>query len=224
MRESLGKHTVKSYDQDLKSVISTIYEALDLVLVSIDMVAKIIENHPESNEDFLSEIVKHDYKVNALDSLVERKVISILALRQPMAVDLRYIVSSIKVSSNLERMGDQCKNIIKKITLIAKRKFDDDIKKALLSMIEISKTMVQDAVHAFNEQDLASAEKALKTDDMIDDIYRNLFKILECESFSKDEAKYVINVLFIAKSFERFADHSTNIADIAKYVITSETK
>jgi phosphate transport system protein len=217
---SLKEHTVKSYDKDLESISETLAEMMDLVLVSVDMVTETIKH----NNNFLQKIISHDYKINSLDFLIERKVVSMLALRQPMAVDLRYIVSALKVSSNLERIGDQAKGIIKKIARIGADKFDNDVRKSLFAMIKLSKIMVHDSVIAFNGQNLEIAEAVLKKDDKIDKIYSGLFSILEGESFTKAQAERIISTLFIAKSFERLADHSTNIAEITRYVITGETK
>ncbi len=218
---TLKEHTVKSYDKDLQSISGTLDEMVNLVSASIDMVAEMIKHN---HEDYLEKITAHDYKINALDFLIERKITTMLALRQPMAVDLRYIVSSIKVSSNLERIGDQAKSIIKKIDRIGAKAFDNHVKKSLLEMVELSKVMVLDSVVAFNDQDVDKADLVLKQDDKIDAIYSGLFDILEGESFSKQQTEKIINILFIAKSFERLADHSTNIAEITKYVATGETK
>jgi phosphate transport system protein len=218
---SLKEHTVKSYDKDLQSIAGTLDEMLDLVLISIDMVAEMIEHN---HKNYLEKITTHDYKINSLDFLIERKITTMLALRQPMAVDLRYIVSALKVSSNLERVGDQAKSIIKKITRIGADEFDVNVKKSLLDMVQLSKIMVRDSVIAFNDQNLEMADEVLREDDEIDEIYSGLFSILEGESFSKKQAERIINILFIAKSFERLADHSTNIAEITKYVSTGETK
>ena len=222
---SLKEHTVKSYDLDLQSIASTIDEMMHLVMTSVDMVAAMISHKGDYREkDFLEKITSHDYKINTLDFLIERKVTTMLALRQPMAVDLRYIVSALKVSSNLERIGDQAKSIIKKIDRIGPQAFDAEIKKSMFDMAELSKEMVRNSVISFNDQNHQLAEEVLKQDDKIDSIYSSLFAILENDSFSKSQAEEMINILFIAKSFERLADHSTNIADIAKYVITGETK
>lgn len=218
---SLKEHTVKSYDKDLNSIAETLEEMSELVLISIDMVAEMIKH---THENFLEKITTHDYKINSLDFLIERKITAMLALRQPMAVDLRYIVSALKVSSNLERVGDQAKSVIKKIDRLSNKGFDVNVRKSLLEMAELSKVMVRESVIAFNNQDLQKAEEVLKEDDQIDDIYSSLFGILEGESFSKEQAEKIINILFIAKSFERLADHSTNIAEITKYVSTGETK
>ena len=218
---TLSKHTVKSYDNDLQNISSTIEEMLDLAIVSIDMVLDTIKNNlPDSVE----KITAHDYKINSLDFLIERKVTAILALRQPMAVDLRYIVSAIKVSSNLERIGDQAKSIIKKIINAGDALLDEKLRTPLLEMISLSKIMVKDSIKAFNNQDLQISELVLEKDDEIDEIYSGLFKIIDNSNFDKVKIAKIINVMFIAKSFERLADHATNIAEINKYVVTGETK
>jgi phosphate transport system protein len=218
---TLKEHTVKSYDKDLRAIADTLDEMVDLVIHSIEMVAQMIKLRDSS---FIEKITDHDYKVNTLDHLIEKKVTAMLALRQPMAVDLRYIISSLKVSSNLERSGDQAKSIIKKIALIGSEKFESGVEESLISMIETCKKMVREAVSSFNDQNIVLAELVLKQDDAIDQTYSDLFRIMEHENFSKDQVKKLTNTLFIAKSFERLADHSTNIAEIANFVVTGEIK
>lgn len=218
---SLKEHTVKSYDKDLQSIAGTLDQMLHLVLQSVDMVAQMIKLRDPS---FIEKISTHDYKINALDHLIEKKVTAMLAMRQPMAVDLRYIISSLKVSSNLERSGDQAKSIIKKIAMIGSEEFESDVENSLISMIELCKEMVNEAVISFNDQNVELASLVLEQDDVIDQIYSDLFRIMEHENFSKDQVKKITNTLFIAKSFERLADHSTNIAEIAQFVVTGEIR
>lgn len=218
---SLKEHTVKSYDKDLQSIADTLESMLEMVEESIDMVAEMIKTRDNS---LIEKITAHDYKINTLDHLIEKKVTAILALRQPMAVDLRYIISSLKVSANLERSGDQSKGIIKKIARIGHEKFDEWVEKSLLEMISLSKEMAREAVLAFNSQNIELANLVLKQDDKIDTIYSDLFKIIDQENFNREQVKRITNTLFIAKSFERLADHSTNIAEIANFVVTAEIK
>ncbi|OFW80728.1 MAG: phosphate transport system regulatory protein PhoU [Alphaproteobacteria bacterium RIFCSPLOWO2_01_FULL_40_26] len=218
---SLKEHTVKSYDKDLQSIAGTLDNMLYLVIESIEMVAQMIETR---DENLIEKINAHDYKINSLDHLIEKKVTAILALRQPMAVDLRYTISSLKVSSNLERSGDQAKSIIKKIARIGREEFEVGVEKSLLAMIDLCKEMVREAVISFNEQNAELADLVMKQDDDIDHIYSDLFRIIEHENFNKEQVKKITNTLFIAKSFERLADHSTNIAEIAKFVVTGEIK
>jgi phosphate transport system protein len=214
-------HTVKSYDKDLQSISKTLDEMLELVIESIDMVAQMFKTR---DQNLIEKITAHDYKINSLDHLIEKRVTAILALRQPMAVDLRYTISSLKVSSNLERSGDQAKSIIRKIARLEQENFANDIEQSLISMIELSKTMAKEAITAFNNHDLDLANLVLKQDDEIDKIYSDLFRIIDHENFNRKEVKQITNILFIAKSFERLADHSTNIAEIAGFVVTGEIK
>ncbi|NBR95796.1 MAG: phosphate transport system regulatory protein PhoU [Proteobacteria bacterium] len=218
---SLKEHTVKSYDNDLKSIAGTLDLTVSLIFQSLDMISSAINQH---NQQLVEDITNHDYKINTLDHLIEKKVTTILALRQPMAVDLRYIISSLKVSANLERIGDQAKNIIKKISLLDDYNFDSKVQEWLTQMISISKNMIQNAVLAFNSQNLDLAKQVMTQDDIIDQTYRNFFSLLNKENFSRNEVNQIINTLFIAKSFERLADHSTNIAEITGFVITGERK
>ncbi len=217
----LKEHTVKSYDKDLQSIVGTLETMVEMVNESIDMVAQMIQTRDNS---LIEKITAHDYKINSLDHLIEKKVTAILALRQPMAVDLRFTISSLKVSSNLERSGDQSKSIIKKIARIGIESLDPRVEKALLDMINLTKIMVKEAIIAFNNHNLELAKIVLAQDDEIDAIYSNLFTIIDQESFSKEEVQRITNILFIAKSFERLADHSTNIAEIAGFVVTGEIK
>jgi len=214
-------HTVKSYDKDLQSISKTLEEMLELVIESIDMVAQMFKTR---DQNLIEKITAHDYKINSLDHLIEKKVTAILALRQPMAVDLRYTISSLKVSSNLERSGDQAKSIIRKIARLEQENFANDIEQSLISMIELSKTMAKESITAFNNHDLELANLVLKQDDEIDKIYSDLFRIIDHENFNRKEVRQITNILFIAKSFERLADHSTNIAEIAGFVVTGEIK
>ncbi len=214
----LKQHTVKSYDKDLESITGTLDHLLDLLNESISMVEDVIE-HPD--KQLVEQISAHDYKINHLDHLTEKKVTSMLALRQPLAFDLRYIISSLKVSANLERMGDKCKSIVKKIAHLD-AELDDKTRDSLLKMLRIAKEMTKNAVAAFSEHDLEKAAQLLKQDDQIDQIYENLFSIAQGENFNQQQVKNIINILFIAKSFERLADHAANIAEMVQYVVSGE--
>ncbi len=218
---SLKDHTVKSYDNELQSIAGTLDLTVSLIFQSLDMISSAINNY---NQQLVQNITNHDYKINTLDHLIEKKVTTILALRQPMAVDLRYIISSLKVSANLERIGDQAKNIIKKISLLEGYNFDEKVKEWLTQMISISKNMVQNAVLSFNSHNLNLAQQVLAQDDIIDQTYSNFFSLINKENFNRNEVNQIVHTLFIAKSFERLADHSTNIAEITGFVITGEIK
>ncbi len=220
---TLKQHTVKSYDKELNSISSTLDDELGLAIESIEMVKDLIEkSNSPGDANSVERITTHDYKINHLDNLIEKKVTTMLALRQPMAFDLRYIITSLKVSSSLERVGDQAKSIIKKIAYLDQDSIDKKTRISLLKMLEIAQSMVRDAVNAFINHDLDKANKILKRDDEIDDIYRDLFSLIDHDDFNRNQVKAVINILFIAKSFERLADYATDIAKITHYVVSGE--
>jgi phosphate transport system protein len=214
----IKQHTVKSYDKDLQSISGNLDYIVELLNQSISMVEEVIK---DPKKHLVKQIVDHDYKINQLDNLTERKVTAMLALRQPMAFDLRYVVSALKVSSNLERMGDKCKSIIKKIAHLD-NEIDSKTKNALLEMLKIAKEMTGDAVASFNENNLETATSVLEKDDEIDKIYKGLFSLAKGESFNEHQVQNIVNILFIAKSFERLADHAANIAEMVEYVTSGE--
>jgi phosphate transport system protein len=214
----IKQHTVKSYDKDLHSISGNLDYILDLLNHSISMVEEVIK---DPQKQLVAQIVEHDYKINHLDNLTERKVTAMLALRQPMAFDLRYVISALKVSANLERMGDKCKSIIKKIAHLDDE-IDDKTKDALLEMLKIAKEMTDGAVEAFNQNDLKAAKAVLEKDDEIDKIYKSLFDLAKGETFNEHQVQNIVNILFIAKSFERLADHAANIAEMVEYVTSGE--
>lgn len=213
---SLAKHTVKSYDDDLKSISSDLEVMLDHVVVSIDLIVEAVEN---PDQDYYSKIKENDEKINAIDKRIEKDVVEILARRQPMAVDLRFVTSTLKVATNLERAGDQSKNIVGKIAKIKNQVINKDFCDLFLEMADISKVMVSDAIASFNSHDSILAETVLANDDKVDADYKKFKELILGENFTRNEVIDLIDLLFVAKSFERLADYAVNIAEISKYVI-----
>lgn len=216
---SLSKHTVRSYDDALSSVAADLELMLDKVKISIDMVLQSIEN---PDQDYYAKVQAHDREVNEIDKKIEQKVVQLLALRQPMAVDLRYVTSMLKVSANLERIGDQAKNIVGKIGKIKNRVIDKRFIDLFIDMTNISKNMIDAAVVSFNSQDAQKAEFVLESDAAINADYKEFKNIIDGENFTRSEVIDLIDILFVAKSLERLADHTTNIAELSKYVITGK--
>jgi len=216
---SLAKHTVKSYDDDLRSVSLDLEKMLGMVHQSIDIVIEAVEN---LDQDYYGKIQDHDYKVNDIDKKIETKVVELLALRQPMAVDLRFVTSLLKVSANIERVGDQAKNIVGKIGKIKNQIIDQKFIDLFLNMARISKTMMKDAVDSFNLQDIDKANAVIEKDLAINADYKEFKGLIKGENFTRNEVIDMIDILFVAKSLERLADHAKNVAEISKYVITGK--
>jgi phosphate transport system protein len=164
-------------------------------------------------------VVEHDHEVNGLDVQLDDACIKLLALHQPTARDLRFITTAMKISSELERMGDHAENI-------ARRALELNEEPQLKPYIDIPRManwtmrMVQDCLNAFVNSDASLARKVCGDDDFVDDVNEQLFR--ELLSFMLENPKTItraIRLTFVAKSLERIADHATNIAELVVYMV-----
>src|SRR6185437_216441 len=133
-------------------------------------------------------------------------------MQQPMAVDLRFIVSCIKINSDLERVGDQAVNIAQRILEMpehSQAEFQADIPK----MASLATEMVHDALNAFVTADPDLARSVLRRDDMVDNLNREIFSVAESTIGRSEARREALNTLIVARNLERVADHATNIAE-----------
>ncbi len=213
---SLAKHTVKSYDDEFKSIAADVSEMLRLTINSIRFISQALDS---GDNKLYDEVRNNDQLINDLDRNIESRIAQIIALRQPMAVDLRYLVSAIKVAVNVERAGDQAKNIVGKIVKLRDSDINSQFVALINEMVEISKDMLQNAVESYNNQDLSQANRVLELDEKINADYKQFKKIIGDDNFDRDQVLDFIDVLFVAKSLERIGDYAKNIAEISQYVI-----
>jgi phosphate transport system protein len=213
MQINLKEHTVKSFDKNLQKISNLIIQMSNLCVKSVKIVE---ESMSLDSEDNLKKINDHDKKINEYDHKIGNEVVAFIALRQPKASDLRFLVSAIKVSANLERIGDYAKSVIKKLS---KNKVSAENYKNLLKMTSLAKEMIIDSVDALVNNDLENSKKIQKQDDEIDEIYRQIFSSLES---NEGDTKDLMYSLLIAKSIERLADHAVNVAEIVHYNVTGE--
>ena len=216
MQRDLGQHTVKSFDEKLSDISNLVLEMSKLTIESISL----IESAIKGDTALMDVACDHDKKVNEYDYDISNEVVAFIALRQPKAHDLRFAISAIKVSSNLERVGDYAKGVVQKISksdVNLSQNYGED----LLKMTKIAQEMVKNAVNSFINNDLEKSQKVLQKDDEIDQIYRAFFSNFN-NSKIDESSRELINVIFIAKSIERLADHASNIAAIVNYVVTGK--
>jgi len=165
-------------------------------------------------------VIDGDREVDEAEVRLEEECLKILALHQPVANDLRFIVSVLKINNDLERIGDLATNIAQRALHIGERMplpvpFD------MRGMAEEVQWMVRASLDAFVQQDLELANRVLERDDTVDDIHRETYKKVESRiRENKDEPHFetVIRWLSISRSLERIADHATNIAEDAIYM------
>ena len=151
--------------------------------------------------------------INHYEREIDQMALDLLAMEQPMAVDLRFVLAAIKINADLERVGDQSMTIALLVEELADGQpcdFPLDIPR----MAELSMNMVRTALRALTERDAELAVTVLAMDDAVDEIYRRAKRVLtECMVQDSTAAKAAINLLFISRSLERIADHATNMAE-----------
>ena len=173
----------------------------------------------ERDSELAHEVVMQDHHVNSLDVDIDDACIKLLALHQPAARDLRFITTAMKISSELERMGDLSENI-------ATRALELNEEPQLKPYIDLPRMgdwtmrMVQECLNAFVNSDSRLARKVCNDDDYVDDLNEQLFR--ELLSFMLENPRTItraIRLTFVAKSLERIADHATNIAELVVYMV-----
>jgi phosphate transport system protein len=152
-------------------------------------------------------------KINAAERDVDEMSIDLLAMQQPMAIDLRFIVACIKINADLERVGDQAVNIAERVMDLVTRP-DPALNVDIPRMAQLTISMVRDALNAFLTADVDLAQAVLERDDLVDDMNREIFAAVDAamaKSFGMH--RNLLDTLIVARNLERVADHATNIAE-----------
>jgi phosphate transport system protein len=202
-------------------------EALKKQILSLgamveERVRMAIEAFETRNGELAQQIVDSDTEIDEAEVEVEEECLKILALHQPVAVDLRFINAVIKINNDLERVGDEAVNIAERVDNIARRApvnvpFEYGV------MAEKTEAMLRSSLDALVNLDADLAYKVCLSDDEVDDINRDIYdKIKEVIKEQPDRVGYLINLLFIARHLERIADHATNIAEEVIYMVEGE--
>jgi len=167
-------------------------------------------------------IIKQDFEIDEMEVEVEEECLKILALHQPVAVDLRFLIAVIKINNDLERIGDQAVNIAERVVSITKQDPTDFVFD-YSSMAEKAQIMLKMSLDALVNMDVDLALKVCLLDDEVDDIKVIAYnKIKAAMAQNPDNLGYYINLLLISRHLERLADHTTNIAEEVIYMIEGE--
>jgi len=172
----------------------------------------------ERDSELAKEVIKNDHLVNALDVKIDEECVRLIALRQPMARDLRFITTTMKITTDLERMGDMAVNIAERaIELNAEPQLKPFVN--IPKMAEISQAMVRDALDAFVTGCSRLPYEVIKRDDEVDDLtVKNFEELLGLMIQDPKIIHLAIKRTYIAKYLERIADHATNIAEMIIYM------
>ncbi len=158
-------------------------------------------------------VLRDEAHINSAEREVDEMAIDLLAMQQPMAVDLRFIVACIKINSDLERVGDQAVNIAERVMDVA-HYAKADLNVDIPRMASLSINMVRDALNAFLTADVELARSVLERDDLVDNMNREIFEITsQALAQSIEKQRDALDAMIVARNLERVADHATNIAE-----------
>jgi phosphate transport system protein len=212
----VAEHILKSYDQELQRLDNSIAEmggmAESQLAAAIDAVVK-------RDSDLASSVIEGDAKVDELEHEVEGQVVRLLALRQPMARDLRQIVAALKTSTDLERICDYAANVAKR-SIVLNQSAPVKPVYALPRMGTLCQAMIKDMLDAYVERDAEKAMAVWLRDEELDEMYTSLFR--ELLTYMIEDARNITactHLLFMAKNLERIGDHTTNIAETLYFLV-----
>jgi phosphate transport system protein len=218
MSEITG-HTVKSFDQDLadlRSIISRMGGLCEAQIV--DAVDALVTRNIEA----AARVVADDKRIDALETEAEALAVRIIALRAPLASDLREIVAALKIAGVLERIGDYAKNIAKRASAMAQAAPIGPVVIVPEMAREVT-AMIKDVLDAFVDRDPELARAVCERDQRVDDFYNSLFRSLL--TFMMENPHYITpstHLLFVAKNLERIGDHATSVGEMVHFAVTGE--
>jgi len=214
------EHTDKKYEEELKKLREEILYMGGLVE---DQILKAVKSLVDRDSDLANLIIERDHEVNRLDVNIDEQCIKLLALHQPAGRDLRFITTGLKITTDLERIGDMAVNICERALELNQEpqlKPYIDIPR----MARISQRMIRESLDAFVRDDTELALKVCKDDDEVDQLNAQIFR--ETLTFMLENAQTIsraTKISSISKYLERIADHATNIAEMVVYMVKGKS-
>ena len=212
-------HLVKRYDEELKRLRAMMAEMGGIVESQVALAARAILNR---DNDAAAKAIAQDPGVDALERDVEQFVVRMLALRQPMAADLRFIVGSLKMTGDLERIGDYATNVAKRSIVLAQFAMPFPLA-GVAHMCQLVQEQLKNIIDAVGAGDPDKAVEVWRADHTVDDVYNGIFR--ELITYMMEDPRNITpctHLLFIAKNLERIGDHTTNIAETVYYAVRGE--
>lgn len=209
---------------------SPFHKELEYLKINLLKMASMVEEALQNSMQALvardgvmaSTVIEEDDQINAMENLIDKQCLKLLALQQPMAVDLRFITMAMKINLGLERIGDQAVNIAERTLLLIEAPV---IMKPLgvNKLARIAEQMLEDSMDAFVRRDVSLAESVCKRDDEADEIYlRMVCDILEHMTVDPSLIMQGVHFTVIAHNLERVADQATNISEDVVYMVTGK--
>jgi len=216
----MSQHTVASFDADLKALAGIVDDMGSRAGRSLAEATKALLHRDTS---LAQQVIASDRTIDQLQHDIEGRAVTTIARRQPMAVDLREIVSTMRIASDLERVGDLAKNVAKRVIAIGDQSSPVNISSGLNTLAARVGEQLFVVLRAYRDRDHAAALEVWKADGAIDTLFTSLFR--ELLTYMMEDPRsigFCTHLLFCAKNLERVGDHATNIAETVHYVVTGE--
>ncbi len=214
-----NEHIVRSYDEELRRLRDMVARMGGL---AERQVAESTRALVRRDTDLATEVISRDAQIDALEREVEAYCVRLLALRQPMAADLRVIIAAMKASNDLERIGDYASNAAKRAVVLASLPAIGSLA-GFERMAQLVQENLKAAMDAFVNNDAEAARRVWEADEPVDAIYNGIFR--ELLTFMMEDPRNIsaaTHMLFIAKNLERIGDHTTNIAERIYYAVRGD--
>jgi phosphate transport system protein len=212
----VSEHTVKSYDDELKNLTQIIAQMGGLAEAQLQSA---IEALVRRDGDLAAQVVLSDGRIDELEHQITSLTVRMLALRQPMAQDLREVVAALKISSDIERIGDYAANVAKRAIALTHTPPMQPAN-GIPRMARLAQQIIKDVLDAYIEHDADKALEVWNRDEEVDEMYTSLFR--ELLTYMMEDPRNIspcTHLLFIAKNIERIGDHATNIAEIVHFLV-----
>lgn len=211
------EHTVKAFDNDIGQLRGLISQMGGL---AEDAIARAMQALQRSDLALAAEVRAGDKAIDAIQAEVERLAVRIIALRAPLAVDLREVVAALKIAGVVERIGDYAKNIAKRVPQIESEHRIEPVS-ILPAMGRMAAEMLRNVLDAFGARDAAAAVRVSESDSSLDDFYDAIFRTLVTYMVENPATiSQCAHLLFVAKNLERIGDQATNIAEMVYFAAT----
>jgi phosphate transport system protein len=213
-------HIVKSFDEDLGQIDAIIAEMGGLAERQL---ADAVEALVRRDIELAQQVINGDKRIDELESTIDNLTIRVLALRQPMAEDLRMVIVALKMAANLERIGDYAKNVAKRTLILAAMDPVGNATQSVQRMAFQVQAMIKNVLDAYGARDIGKADDVRLRDEEVDLMHTSLFR--ELLTYMMEDPRNITactHLLFIAKNVERIGDHVTSIAEYVHFLVAGD--
>jgi phosphate transport system protein len=216
----MNEHIVRSYGEELDQLTA---EVVRMGGLAESAIADCVDAVARRDVGVAEDVIGRDQRLDLMHQDIERRAVRLMALRQPMAVDLRHTLAALKIAAELERTGDLAKNIAKRALVLAEAEPLGPLTRSIERMGKLVLARFKEVLDAYTSREIARALAVRDTDDEVDEHYNALFR--ELLTYMMGDPRTITacaHLLFAAKNLERIGDHATNIAEIVHFEITGE--